>query len=716
MPPKADKLQQNIDSVKSFLRRKLSIYPELNEVIEKIKHIEKILAEKKLTLQIIGNQEILNQGVFDLVNSQTEFKQAYQIKYDFIPSPPPPIISHIKTTLILKRFIAKSTEIIEKFSLENNHKYIIGRCPDSEIFLDGNIYKGVSWQHAQITAIENEKGESKWQITDLNSRNGIFINGEKVNGSVLLNHLDKINIAYPDFKTNIASFEVHQELINPSENINNEYRDIVDCDLLLFVLENQDSFQSIEKEFLANLDTSFASKFFLLVNFAEDDNLSLDKINANLEQEIKSLNIDYQLEYFPLNLKPYYQENYRHNLTKIEQKNYEKFIKALSNVIKRQPENILAKRLSIKLNPLITPLEKILTEEDEDLKEKIRQLQDKLTNITAKNWKDISKNSLSKMKEDKEKFFKQIKSDLTQAKSSVLDSFNKHSVMGQIQNFIDDLQPIIFKKQGQPHVKLVPNNGAPNADLNEVLIKFTTSSIEKWALKEWDKVIHIYNNGGLIGLLNKLYNHVNVIPDLFEESPFFPPSELDIKNNFLVSFMGIECEVRHKQVSMAGYIMKNIRANIMQIMMMVTMLLAVLGQKMGKNEIFGELSQWFQRFPFLLGLAVFALIFFLTNSYNQDNNLKLEEAEEKLKKEVNSYYQSLGKNLIEKVIQDMNLALEYEANRIDIALERVQEIYNDYIMDMEKQQVMIKANLETLKEKEKNLSKEIVELKKLMNN
>lgn len=36
MAPKADKLAQNIDSIKSFLRRKLATYPELNEVIEKL--------------------------------------------------------------------------------------------------------------------------------------------------------------------------------------------------------------------------------------------------------------------------------------------------------------------------------------------------------------------------------------------------------------------------------------------------------------------------------------------------------------------------------------------------------------------------------------------------------------------------------------------------------------------------------------------------------
>lgn len=712
MAPKADKLAQNIDSIKSFLRRKLATYPELNEVIEKIKYIEKTLSEKKLTLQIISNNETLNQGLFDLISNYPEFTQTYHIKYDLTPSSPLPISPQIKNTLTLKRLIVDSTEIIEEYILQKDHNYLIGRCPENPIFLDNTIYQGISWKHAEINPIENKQGETRWQITDLNSSNGTFINGEKLNGSIILNNCDNITLAYPELKANIPCFEIKQESINPSENINNEYRDIIDCDLLLLILENNNLNQN-EKEFLVNLDVSFLSKVFIIVDFAEEKNVHLEEKNTNLENQINLLNIEYKPELLFLNLKAYCQEERQENLSKIEQKNQDKFIKVLTNIIKRQPENILAKRLTAKLNPLISPLEQILIQEDEELKEKIKESQDKLTKITQKNWKEISKNALSNVKEEKDKFFKQIKSDLAQAKSSVLDNFSKRSIVGKIQNFVDELQPTIFKKQGQPHVKLLPTHGDVNADLNEVLIKFTTNSVEKWALKEWDKIINHYNHGGLNDLLKRVYTYVDVIPDLFSESPFLPPAELDIANNFLISFMGIESEVRHKQVSMGGYIMKTLRANMMQIMMMATMLLAILGQKMGKNEIFGQLSQWFQRFPFLLGLAVFALIFFLTNSYNQDNNLKLEEAEDKLKKEVNTYYQSLSKNLIEKVIQDINLALEYEGNRIDSALERVQEIYGDYISEMEKQQVIIKANLESLKEKEKSLSKEIIEFKKL---
>jgi hypothetical protein len=261
---------------------------------------------------------------------------------------------------------------------------------------------------------------------------------------------------------------------------------------------------------------------------------------------------------------------------------------------------------------------------------------------------------------------------------------------------------------------LIANQRGEGSNINEVLVKFSITAIENWALQEWEKINNSYNNGGLQELLTRLYSYVDIIPDLFTESPFFSPSDLDVKSNFQVSFMPIDSEVRIKQTSMGSYIMKTLRANMMQVMMMATMVLGLVGLRAGKNQIFAELAKVFKAVPILLGVVVFLIIFMLTNAYNQENNLKLEEAGEKLKKEIGSYYQSLNKNLIEKVIQDINLALEYEANRIDSGLERVQEAYEDYILDTEKQQIQVKANLQSLQEKEKNLSKEITEFTKLV--
>ncbi|WP_017292655.1 FHA domain-containing protein [Geminocystis herdmanii] len=711
MPPKADKLQQNIESIKSFLNRKLPEYNELTNVISKVNKIEALLSEKKLTLQIVGNEEKLIQAMFDLISKNPEFNQGYKIKYDLIPELPKEMLPTSLSILKLVKFIDDEINVIQEIILDNNQVYTVGRNPELNLVLDGNIYKGVSWQHAEIKTILDEDGVAKWHIKDLNSSNSTFVNGQKIIDRILHSG-EIITIANSSYQDNFACFYFTEEMVN-QDNINNAYYDVIDCDVLLLV-SAYDNYQ-LNSIFLRTLNIEMMSKQFVVMDLdIQEDEKNLEIVISEWESWLESQNFDYKIDFFPVPLTPYYQEDYQDNLSKPMQKRLDKFIKALGNVIKRQPENILAKRLNAQLIPLITPLESILVKEDEELNQKITHFQGKLQEMTQKNWKDITKNVLGEVKEDKDKFFKQIKTDLTQAKAAILDNFSKRSLISQIQNFVDDLQPIIFKKEGQPYVKLSPKQGDINTDLNQIIIQFSTSTMENWALKEWDKILNVYGNGGLNGLLMRSNERANIIPNLFSESPFHQPSELDVKNNFLISFMGIDSDVRHKQVSMAGYIMKTIRSNLMQIMMMATLVFAILGQKVGKNEMFAQLSGVFRQFPFLLGLGVFALIFFLTTSYNQDKNLKLEEAAEKLRKEVSSYYQSLSKNLLEKVIQDMNLTLEYEANRLDNSLQNIQETYNDYIIEQEKQQISIKANLDLFKEKEKNLSKEITEFKKLI--
>ena len=716
MPPKADKLQQNIDSIKSFLLRKSGVYPELNKLMEDIKNLEKILSQKKLTLQIVGNNEILNQAIFDLISSQPEFAQAYNIKYDPIPKANTQQKSEVKTILTLQRLIADSTESIEEYSLEVDKTYIIGRALDNPISLDGELYQGVSWQHLEIKAIPGKnQDEYEWHIKDLNSSNGTFINGEQIKTPYILKPNDQITLGNPQFKAKIACLKFTQEVVVSEDDEASNYQDVIDCDLLLIIVVDSKKITKEEKSFLKTLDTSFMSKQFLIIDISDEEiKNNQTEIITSWETNLEKLKLKYKLDVFPVLLKPYYEEDYNEELPKAEQKIQDKFIKAIANVIKRQPENILAKRLSVKLTPLITPLQDILSEEEKELKVKIKKLQDKLTAITSKNWKDISKGALVNVKDDKDKFFKQIKSDLAQAKSAMLDNFSKRSIVSQIQEFVDDLEPTVFKKQGQFFVKLSSNQQDQNANINEVLVKFSTSTIENWALKEWEKINNSYGKGGLNELLKRLYSYINIIPDLFNQSPFLVPDELDVKNNFQISFMPIESEVRIKQTSMGGYIMKTLRANMMQVMMMATMVLGLVGLRAGKNVIFAKLAEIFKSYPILLGVVVFLIIFMLTNAYNQENALKLEEAGEKLKKEVSSYYQSLNKNLIEKVMQDTTLALEYEANRIDSGLERVQEAYDEYILETEKQQIQVKANLQALKEKEKNLSKEITEFAKLI--
>ncbi|MBD2092175.1 PrsW family intramembrane metalloprotease [Microcoleus sp. FACHB-1515] len=64
---------------------------------------------------------------------------------------------------------------------------LIGRDPQCQIVFDSQLFGGISRQHAKVCAIE-----FGWQICDLNSANGTFVNGQRVSGCRLLQNGDRI--------------------------------------------------------------------------------------------------------------------------------------------------------------------------------------------------------------------------------------------------------------------------------------------------------------------------------------------------------------------------------------------------------------------------------------------------------------------------------------------------------------------------------------------
>lgn len=70
---------------------------------------------------------------------------------------------------------------------------IIGRDPRCHIVLDSQIYAGVSRQHIQISA--SPTAASGWQICDLGSANGTYLNGYRLHGCQELRSGDRITLA-----------------------------------------------------------------------------------------------------------------------------------------------------------------------------------------------------------------------------------------------------------------------------------------------------------------------------------------------------------------------------------------------------------------------------------------------------------------------------------------------------------------------------------------
>ncbi|MFM7888222.1 MAG: PrsW family glutamic-type intramembrane protease [Pseudanabaena sp.] len=70
---------------------------------------------------------------------------------------------------------------------------ILGRDPSCDIAIDINLYRAVSRRHAKICPIASKNFQG-WEICDLDSANGTFINQQRLYGCYALQHGDRIQL------------------------------------------------------------------------------------------------------------------------------------------------------------------------------------------------------------------------------------------------------------------------------------------------------------------------------------------------------------------------------------------------------------------------------------------------------------------------------------------------------------------------------------------
>ena len=261
MPPKADKLSQTIENLQLFLAKKAEEREDLSEIARKLTQLNKTLRQKKLTVQIVSAEPALAQGVFDLINAETEFKRVFQLKFDKIPSPPQQNAPQHTASLKLRQNMAQGTGLQQYIELDPQQKYTIGRSPDADIAINPKLYQGVSWDHAVVTG-----NDTQWQISDRNSTNGTFVNGQRVTDTHPLNSGNTITLACPQTGEMVAELAFTIRVETPDTGIDREYWEVVDCDLLLVVADGKQPLATKIEEFITNLDRTYISQQYLLLD------------------------------------------------------------------------------------------------------------------------------------------------------------------------------------------------------------------------------------------------------------------------------------------------------------------------------------------------------------------------------------------------------------------------------------------------------------------
>ncbi len=107
------------------------------------------------------------------------------------------------------------------FFLTNDRQVVIGRDPRCQIVLDAQLYVSVSRRHVEVKPSLTQTGDLGWQICDLSSANGTFVNGEQLQGCRVLQGGDRIALSKngPEFSFEYESTTQLDSGLNNSQII-----------------------------------------------------------------------------------------------------------------------------------------------------------------------------------------------------------------------------------------------------------------------------------------------------------------------------------------------------------------------------------------------------------------------------------------------------------------------------------------------------------------
>ncbi|MBD2308227.1 FHA domain-containing protein [Chroococcidiopsis sp. FACHB-1243] len=693
MSPKHEKLQTRIQEIQKFVSTNFERDRKFRTVFQELEKIAACLKTEKIKLQIVSTNSIAARSL-QIYFERHRLSQFYQVGVSSLPKQIEPVRSAGSATLVL------STSSNEKvYPLSTTETTSIGRNPDSEIAINSSLYKKVSWNHAQISPC----GNLAWEICDRNSTNGTYINGVRLQGCQKLQTGDRITLAasassaYPEFV-----FEYSLTTEYPESLV-----EILDCDILCLVCD------------LATLRNAWQGLITIANTVPIAKRVVIGSIPSltQVEAWLRTQDLSDVFELVVLSLSSFSLQTQTSEINSVAQQELEKFCQSLETFIKGKPEDILAQRLTARIIKELSVIEQVLDREAEAIAQQLQQEEARIKCLATDDVKEQAKKALRKASDDKDKFFKQVKLELNQSKAALLDTYSKKSITYKVEEFIERLKPQVLKKGGFQYIQLRTENPVTaNGNVNADLTYFCSHELKKWADKEWQLVTTTYGEGGLNTIVETVYKTLNFLPSInLDKSLFYSDRRIDIQKSLMNSFIEAPYEGRYQGVSPLTYVLKQIRANMMQFTFLVGFGAMFVGIRVsgGGKQVISSITQPLRENPILFGIVIFLLICLLTYTYQKDTTLQLEAIADKLRKELSNHYQSLSKNLVEKLVLEITTVLETEEKRLKDALEIANDKFNAYIIDIEKNQLLLKSNLEQQKIQLRNLDKEKVDLQKL---
>ena len=693
-------LAQRIQEVQKFVAIRINQDATYSAVAKELGKISGSIKLGKLNIQIYSRFPILAQSLQKLLSTDQVLPELYKFRAASLPGSLQINVPVSPATLILLSPSAVGQQA--RYSLPTTQKIVIGRRPGCQIQIPDH-YTKVGGHHAEIQPLTSNISPT-WQICDLNSRNGTYINGQRLQGCQTLQPGDRITLSYASTSEKSIEFIFECQANTTFEQEDEVYKQLADCDVLCLVVNSSQLISDSEKEFIEKVSQTAISRLILVADISGTSGQSLQNINNNLlhvKKQLQSQNINLSLELFSLLLRPFYPNTQVITVEPSFQVELDKFCKSLELEAKGRIEEILSKRASLHLLSQLSRIERILDLQESAIIQEIKKAEEELQRGGQSELKEQTRKALKKANDEKDKFFRQVKVELNQSKSDLLDSFRKSSILYKIQFFTENLKPVVVKKGGESYIQLYSESTTNSGGVTNAITHLCRSEIFQWGTEEWRKICTSYAEGGLNELIQRTHTTLHVVPSLIlPDSLLQPIQKVDIEKSLKVSVVEVPIGTRYKEVSLGSYIFKNIKSQVSTLIGFLVLIGGAFGLERANIP------------PWISGIILVPLSVYLTYSYQQDKALKLEEEGDKLKEKLRSSYKDLAKNFIDKIVQTFNMKLEAEERRFREVVDVVNDQFTAYLVELEKGQILIKSRLAESKARQNEVKKEKAELEK----
>ena len=703
MSMKSEQLAQSIQATQKFAEAKATEIPGFEDIINELAFTAASLKTGKLSIQIFSNLPILAQALKIYLDKCQIIDIYYQYKISDFPT----ITKNNYSILILKSN-DKIGEQETRYELSVNQKILIGRNPKSkdkseviEIALPN--YKKISGNHIEIKPVINsDRNTVNWEICDLNSRNGTYVNGQKLQGCKILQSDDIITLAYPNKSEKSPEFVFEGTVEdNSGEEVKAE---LIEGDIVCLIFALEDDLGDDDKQFIQLLNEYQIEKLYIIVNTLGSD-ISSQEIKTRLDeinQFIKEIKFNYSYEVVALPLQSVYPQNNTDSSNQtVLQLESDEICQSLTEFGKNHAEEIRFKQLTDKLRSQIFIIEQFLQLKSDNLKQEIDKIEGELQARSKEEWQNFIERLLKRVEEEREDFFRRAKAEINRSIKNLTSEFTQNSISNKVKSFIDTLKPVVLKEDKQVYIQLQSEDGK---DLQEAMIEFCQKELIDWANEELTRISQQYGGGGLDGLVERSYQILNCIPSLsLANSNTKAFSYIDFEKSLEDSLMLIQSKKSYYEETVT----KDLRG------VGSIFIPGVLGA-LSLSSLFGGMPL-VGTAVFLIAQAATELLSFVGGSLSQSDikKYKLEEQVTKLKELEFNYYQRMAHFLCDRLLEDIILALEEEEwqfkknvnsiydqlidsiNELNRELVEYQKQQNSLIQDKAQFQ-QIKSNIESL--------------------